>query len=133
MSSAANSRWSDKAMLDRVRRRYAAERRFRMLGFSAIGISVLFLAFLLFTMGSKGIGGFTQHEAALPLDFTTTDLFLDPATLRGPEAEQAVASADLEARSHRPQQQRTATKPGGCSAKPPFANSGRRSSMTPRS
>jgi phosphate transport system permease protein len=95
MSSAANSRWADEAMLKRVRKRYAAERRFRLIGLTAIGISVLFLAFLLFTMGAKGIGGFSQHEASVPVDFTATDVFLDPATLRGPDAEQAVASADL--------------------------------------
>ena len=37
--------------------RYAAERRFRALGFLAVAISVAFLAFLLFTMLAKGIGG----------------------------------------------------------------------------
>jgi phosphate transport system permease protein len=41
----------------RVATRYAAERRFRALGFLAVGISVAFLAFLLFTMLAKGIGG----------------------------------------------------------------------------
>jgi len=40
-----------------VATRYAAERRFRALGFLAVGISVAFLAFLLFTMLAKGIGG----------------------------------------------------------------------------
>jgi phosphate transport system permease protein len=95
MSSASSSRWADKAMLQRVRKRYAAERRFRMLGFSAVALSLLFLAFLLVTMAARGIGGFSQHQAALPIDFTRTDLFLDPATLRGPDAEQAVAGADL--------------------------------------
>ncbi len=95
MSSVPGSRWSEEAMLKRVRKRYAAERRFRMLGFSAVALSVLFLAFLLVTMAAKGLGGFSQHQAALPMDFTRTDLFLDPATLRGPDAEQAVAGADL--------------------------------------
>ena len=38
-------------------KRYAAERRFRALGFLAVAISVAFLAFLLFTMLAKGIGG----------------------------------------------------------------------------
>src|SRR5213075_288206 len=36
------------------------------------------------------------YEAALPIDFSRTNLFLDPASLRGPDAEQNVASADLE-------------------------------------
>jgi len=40
-----------------VAKRYAAERRFRALGFLAVAISVAFLAFLLFTMLAKGIGG----------------------------------------------------------------------------
>ena len=83
-------------MQKRVRRRYAAERRFRLLGLGAVGISVLFLVFLLFTMASKGLGGFVHYEGALPIDFTKTDLFLDPSVLRGPDAAQAVAGADLE-------------------------------------
>ena len=80
----------------RVRRRYTIERWFRGVGFAAVALSILFLAFLLFNMGSKGLGGFSRYEAALPIDFTRSDLFLDPATLRGPDAEQTVASADLE-------------------------------------
>ena len=96
MSSAAPSRWTDGSMERRVRRRYAAERRFKLLGLSAVGLSVLFLAFLLYSMGSRGLGGFTHYEASLPIDFTKSDLFLDPAALRGPDAAQAIASADLE-------------------------------------
>ena len=57
MSSVAASRWTDGSMQKRVKRRYAAERRFRALGFGAVALSVLFLAFLLVTMASKGIGG----------------------------------------------------------------------------
>ncbi|HEX8414113.1 MAG TPA: DUF3333 domain-containing protein, partial [Sphingomicrobium sp.] len=79
-----------------VRKRYAAERRFRLAGLFAVGLSMLFLAILLFTMGSRGLGGFTHHEAALPIDFAKSDLFLDAAALRGPDAEQTIASADLE-------------------------------------
>jgi phosphate transport system permease protein len=91
----APTRWTDPATLKRVRRRYSAERRFRALGFIAVAISVAFLAFLLFNMASKGIGGFTHYEASLPIDFAKSDLFLDPATLHGPDAEQNIASADL--------------------------------------
>jgi phosphate transport system permease protein len=96
MSTTAPTRWTDAAMVKRVKRRYAAERRFRLLGFAAVGVSVLFLAFLLFTMAAKGLGGFTHYEAQLRIDFARSDLFLDPATLHGPDAEQNVASADLE-------------------------------------
>jgi phosphate transport system permease protein len=80
----------------RVRRRYAAERRFRLLGLAAVGVSVLFLAFLLYTMAAKGLGGFTHYEARVPVNFAQSDLFLDPATLHGPDAQQTVAAADLE-------------------------------------
>jgi len=96
MSSSAPTRWTEPEMHKRVRRRYASERRFRAFGFAAVSISVLFLAFLLFSMGAKGLGGFVQYQAALPIDFGKSSLFLDPATLRGPDAAQTVAGADLE-------------------------------------
>ena len=83
-------------MQKRVSSRYRAERRFRFFGFFAIGISVAFLAFLLITMAWKGLGGFTATEAKLVIDFPRSDMFIEEATLRGPEAQQAVASAGLE-------------------------------------
>jgi len=89
------SRWTSDEMTRRVRRRYLSERIFRGTGLAAISLSVLFLAFLLWNMGSKGIGGFTQYQAQLPIDFTKSDLFLDPATLKGPDARETVAGADL--------------------------------------
>ena len=98
MSEAAKraaSRWTDESMTRRVRRRYVSERIFRNAGLLAISLSVAFLAFLLWNMGSKGLGGFSQYEAALPIDFTKSDLFLDPATIKGPEARTTVAGADL--------------------------------------
>ena len=54
MNSRAASRWTDGAMQRRVARRYAAERRFKLFGFAAVGLSVAFLAFLLVTMVMKG-------------------------------------------------------------------------------
>ena len=95
MSTTAPTRWSETAMLRRVRRRYTFERAIRMTGLLAISLSVLFLAFLLYNMASKGLGGFSQYEASLPIDFSRSDLFLDPAQLRGPDAEQTIAGADL--------------------------------------
>src|SRR5215218_7876357 len=90
------SRWTDGSMHVRVRKRYAAERRFRLLGLAAVSASALFLAFLLFTMASRGLGGFVHYEAAVPIDFARSDLMLDPALLKGPEASQQIGSADLE-------------------------------------
>jgi len=57
MSSAARTRWNDPAMQQRIRRRYASERLFRLAGLGAVGLSVLFLAFLLVTIATKGISG----------------------------------------------------------------------------
>jgi phosphate transport system permease protein len=96
MNSTAASRWTDTEMQKRVAKRYSAERRFRFYGLSAVGLSVAFLAFLLITMAWKGIGGFTSTEARLTIDFPRSDLILDPATLRGPQAIETVASAGLE-------------------------------------
>ena len=96
MNSVTTTRWTDEAMRKRVRRRYASERLFSSLGLAAVSLSVLFLAFLLTTMAAKGLGGFVHYEAKLSIDFARTDLFLDPATLHGPDAARTVASADLE-------------------------------------
>lgn len=64
MSSRALSRWTDGSMDRLVAKRYAAERRFRLYGLAAVGISLAFLAFLLVTMTLKGAGG-------LSLEFLT--------------------------------------------------------------
>ncbi|HET9458545.1 MAG TPA: phosphate ABC transporter permease PstA [Sphingomicrobium sp.] len=96
MNRAAASRWTDGSMESRVRKRYAAERRFRLAGLIAVALSVAFLAFLLVTMAWKGLGGFTQVEARVAIDFPRSDLILDPAALRGPQAQETVASAGLE-------------------------------------
>jgi phosphate transport system permease protein len=90
------SRWTDGSMEALVAKRYAAERRFRVIGFAAIALSCAFLAFLLITMGAKGLTGFTQIEARVAIDFPRSDLILDPAALRGPDREQVIASASLE-------------------------------------
>jgi len=82
-------------MRKRLSRRYLSEHWFRGLGLAAVSISVLFLAFLLYSMAAKGLGGFVHYEAKLPIDFTRSDLFLDPATIQGPDAARTVAAADL--------------------------------------
>ena len=96
MSNLGASRWTNESMQAFVRRRYAAERRFRLFGLLAVGISVSFLAFLLITMAWKGLGGFTQTEARLTIDFPRSDLLIDPVALRGPEARTVVANAGLD-------------------------------------
>ncbi|MEZ5736842.1 MAG: phosphate ABC transporter permease PstA [Novosphingobium sp.] len=52
-----SSVWQSPEMTRRVAKRNAAEKRFRMLGFGAIGLSLAFLALLLVIMVKNGLGG----------------------------------------------------------------------------
>jgi phosphate transport system permease protein len=88
--------WNGAQMRRRIRRRYAAERRFRLLGLGAILVSAGFLAFLLINMFANGIGGFARTEIRVDVDFPRSALFLDPAALQGFGAEQALANADFD-------------------------------------
>jgi len=88
--------WAGAEMRARIRRRYGAERLFKLIGLTAILISAGFLAFLLVTMVGNGARGFTQSEVRLDVDFPRSSLFLDPAALRGFGAAQALAGADFE-------------------------------------
>src|SRR5215213_11675868 len=56
----AITRWTREAMQSRLRRRYRSERRFKLLGLLAVGVSLAFLAFLLVTMIWRGAGGLTM-------------------------------------------------------------------------
>ena len=96
MNSVPLSRWTGDSMQSRLRRRYASERRFKLAGMAAVGLSMAFLAFLLVTMAWKGLGGFTRYEAAVPLDLARSDLMLDPSALRGPQARDTIAAANLD-------------------------------------
>jgi phosphate transport system permease protein len=70
--------WKSDVMRRRIARRYAAERRFRLLGLGAVLLSAAFLAFLLVTMMGNGLRGFTRTEIALKVDFPASPLLLDP-------------------------------------------------------
>ena len=67
------SNWHTPEASARLAKRYAAERRFKAMGMAAIAISLAFLAFLLVTMVSKGIGG-------LDMDFLVGSDSTDPDT-----------------------------------------------------
>jgi len=88
--------WKADAMQRRIRRRYAAERRFRLIGLGAVLLSAAFLAFLLVTMLGNGIRGFTQTEIRVEVDFPRSTLVLDPAAIEGFGAQAALAEADIE-------------------------------------
>lgn len=61
--------WQGEAMQNRIRKRYASERRFKAIGLGAVVLSVSFLAFLLIVMVGNGLRGFTQTELPVEIDF----------------------------------------------------------------
>ena len=72
----------------RLRKRYAAERRFRMAGAAAILFSVAVLVFLLVSMTLNGVGGFQRTTFEVPIDLSATRFYLptgepEPATVIG--------------------------------------------------
>ena len=77
----------------RLRKRYAAEKRFKFFGLAAIAFSVAVLLFLLGTMLFNGIGGFQRAELRVPIDFTQAGLSLDPST---PSEADAVRSLEAQ-------------------------------------
>ncbi|MBO9712697.1 phosphate ABC transporter permease PstA [Sphingomonas sp.] len=88
--------WKSPEMQRRIRRRYGAERRFRLLGFMAVVFSAAFLAFLLFTMSFNGLRGFLHSEVALPLDFPAMQISVDEHQLHAAGADLALSGAGLE-------------------------------------
>ena len=89
------SRHSSEAVAARIRKRYATERRFRLLGLGAVVFSALVLAFLLFSMTSSGIDGFRRAEVRFPLDLSAAKLPIDPRLLVQDDALAKLETADL--------------------------------------
>jgi phosphate transport system permease protein len=69
------------AFARRLKRRYAAERRFKALGLGAVLFSVAVLVFLLGTMLWNGLGGFQRAEIAVPVDLAAAGMAVDPTVL----------------------------------------------------
>jgi phosphate transport system permease protein len=76
----------------RIRRRYAAERRFRLYGVLAIGFAVFMLGFLAVTVVAQGYSAFWQTR--IVLDVTIDPAEVDPANTRLPES---LATGDYQA------------------------------------
>src|SRR5262245_30345024 len=74
---------ADARFAARLRKRYAAERRFRLLGLAAILFSALMLAVLLFTMTSNAIGGFQRTELRFPVDLSQSGIDASTVTTGG--------------------------------------------------
>jgi phosphate transport system permease protein len=77
--------------LRRIRRRYAAERRFRLFGQLAVGLAIAMLAVLLVSICSRGYTAFYRTEMAL-------DVVLDAAVIApdGNRDSQAIAGSDYQ-------------------------------------
>ncbi|GAB5351013.1 phosphate ABC transporter permease PstA [Qipengyuania sp. 483] len=64
----------------RLKKRYAAEKRFKAMGLGAIIFSILVLLYLLGTMTINGIGGFQRAEVEVPIDFTQAGISIDASS-----------------------------------------------------
>ncbi|MGI9360984.1 MAG: phosphate ABC transporter permease PstA [Parasphingorhabdus sp.] len=78
--------WQGAEMQKRIRGRYAAERRFKVMGLGAVLISAAFLAFLLFVMVGNGLRGFTQTELPVEIDFPAMTGGASPSQFEGQNA-----------------------------------------------
>jgi phosphate transport system permease protein len=87
--------WNGQIMQKRIARRYAAERRFKVMGFLAVALSTVFLAFLLFTMLGQGVRGFQRTEIAVDFDFPALTSGTTAAAISGPNADATLNSIDV--------------------------------------
>lgn len=64
-----------------IKRRYAAERRFRAYGIAALSFGIIFLMLLLWSVVSKGYTAFQQTMITMPVEFSQQ--IIDPQNERG--------------------------------------------------
>jgi phosphate transport system permease protein len=83
MSKAAPTDWNGSVMQKRIARRYAAERRFKAMGFAAVALSTLFLR------------GFQRTEVAVDFDFPALTSGASAASITGANAVSAFNSMDI--------------------------------------
>lgn len=79
----------------RLKKRYAAEKRFKAIGLSAIVFSIAVLVYLLGTMTLNGIGGFQRAEVAVAIDFTQAGISADPTIMGTAGAVQSLETQGL--------------------------------------
>lgn len=79
----------------RLKKRYAAEKRFRLAGLGAIVFSIMVLAFLLVTMTVNGVGGLTRIEVSVPIDFREAGLTIDRSQSNDSESLQSLQGQGL--------------------------------------
>ena len=79
----------------RLRKRYAAEKRFKLLGLLAVLFSVAVLALLIINMTMNGLGGFQRVEMAVTVDFREAGMTVDPRALEQPYPQGVLERAGL--------------------------------------
>ncbi len=87
--------WNGNVMQKRIARRYAAERRFKAMGFIAVALSTIFLVFLLVTMLGQGVRGFQRTEVAVDFDFPALTSGARAASISGASADAGLNSMDI--------------------------------------
>ena len=94
--TSATDRWAAPAMRTRLRRRHAAERRFRRLGAAAVGFAMLALALLLTSIAANGWSAFLRTRIALDVTYSP-DVVGELSTLPPPEMAVASSQTDWQA------------------------------------
>jgi phosphate transport system permease protein len=74
----------------RLKQRYAAERRFKWIGFGAIAFSITILVLLLGNMLVNGVAGFQRDELRVPINLATSGIAADASLLASPGAVQSL-------------------------------------------
>ena len=87
--------WMGGVMQKRIKSRYAAEQRFKLLGLGAVALSSLFLAFLLFVMVGNGAKGFITTEAELTIDLPAVTGSISPDQLTASRLDATMAAIDV--------------------------------------
>ncbi|WP_284125269.1 phosphate ABC transporter permease PstA [Parerythrobacter aestuarii] len=74
----------------RLKQRYAAEKRFKLIGLGAIAFSVAILILLLGNMLLTGISGFQRDELRVPINLAESGIAADAQTLKATGAVQSL-------------------------------------------
>ncbi|APG62208.1 phosphate ABC transporter, permease protein PstA [Sphingorhabdus lutea] len=88
--------WNNPDMQRRIQKRYASEKRFRLIGLVSVALSAIFLAFLLFNMLGQGFKGFLQTRAEVTIDMPAMTGGASVTSISGPNAEAAINGLDLQ-------------------------------------
>jgi phosphate transport system permease protein len=83
------------AFAKQLKKRYAAERRFKLAGLSAILLSFAVLIVLLGSMTYNGLGGFQRAELEVQLDFSESGIAANEETLSQSDALQLLEAQGL--------------------------------------